>query len=270
MTQDHNERDLPLATVPRFLDHAAGFKPGDPVVVSFYGGSGSHHLRWRPEQDGGGALPVPWDDAIRHEVASRLPHELAQGRQLGFIAAQGGSKKGQITHAYGLRAEIDLPDSRDMQLELFAAVEARYVIRFTLLDTGGKSIHAWIAAMTEIPADQYRATSKLWHQRIQEVAMDAQIDLPEGALDSSCHRPTQVMRLPGSIHIKTGKVAQVIQWGNGPVALEQLGLDWPAVEEWAKRTSAPRAAAQEVITQSCRQRQLSARMDPNQRPWSPV
>lgn len=244
---------LPLATVPRFLDLAAGFKPGDPVVVSFYGGKSSRHLRWRPEQDGGGALPVPWDDAIRQEVASRLPLELAEGRQLGFIAAQGGSKKEQITHAWGLRAEIDLPDSRAMQLELFAAVEARYGFRFTLLDTGGKSIHAWITSTTEIPADQYQSTSKLWHHRIQEVARDTQIDLPEGALDAACHRPTQVMRLPGSIHLKTRQVAQVIQWGNGPVALEQLGLAWPDVEEWAKSTSAPREVAQVVIAQTCRQ-----------------
>lgn len=250
---------LPLATVPRFLDLAAGFKPGDPVVVSFYGGKGSRHVRWRPEQDGGGALAVPWDDAIQEEVARRLPEELEQGRQLGFIAAQGGSKKEQITHVFGLRAEIDLPDSRAMQLKLFGAVEARYGIRFTLLDTGGKSIHAWIAATKKIPADQYRATSKLWHQRIQEVAKDAQIDLPEGALDEACHRPTQVMRLPGSIHLKTGKVAQVIQWGGGPVALEQLGLAWPVVEEWAKSTSAPRAAAQMVIAKTCRQGQFLGR-----------
>lgn len=240
-----------LAAVPRFLELAAGIGSGDPVAVTFYGGDGSRHLRWRPREEGGGALPVHWDDSILQEVATRLPVELDQGRQLGFIAAQGGSKKEQITQAYGLRAEIDLPDSRDLQLKLFAAVEARYGFRFTLLDTGGKSIHAWIASATPIPAGQYRATSELWHQRILEAASAAQIDLPEGALDPACHRPTQVMRLPGSIHLKTGRVAQVMQWGSASVALEQLGLTWSEVEEWAKRTSAPRAAAQVVIAQTC-------------------
>lgn len=188
-----------LAAVPRFLELAAGIPLGDPVVVTFYGGESSRHLRWRSKEDGGGALPVPWDDAVQEEVATRLPVELDEGRQLGFIAALGGSRKEQITHAFGLRAEIDLPNSRDLQLALFAAVEARYGIRFTLLDTGGKSIHAWIASTTEIPAGQYRATSQLWHQRIRDVAVDVQIDLPVGVLDAACHRPTQVMRLPGSI-----------------------------------------------------------------------
>lgn len=242
-----------LAAVPRFLELAAGIPPGNPVVVTFYGGDGSRHLRWRSQDDGGGALPVPWDDAIKREVATRLPVELEEGRQLGFLAALGGSRKDQITHAFGLRAEIDLPDSRDLQLALFTAVEARYGIRFTLLDTGGKSIHAWIVSTTEIPAGQYRATSQLWHQRIRDVAVDAQIDLPDGVLDAACHRPTQVMRLPGSIHLKTRQVAEVIQWGSGPVDLKTLELDWPVVEEWAKRTSAPKAAAQEVIAQTCRQ-----------------
>ncbi len=123
----------------------------------------------------------------------RLPVALGEGRQLGFIAALGGSRKDQVTHAFGLRAEIDLADSRDLQLKLYAAVVAHHGIQFTQLDTGGNSIHAWISSTMKIPADQYRAASKLWHRRIQEVARDAQIDLPEDALDAACHRPTQVM-----------------------------------------------------------------------------
>lgn len=241
--------------VPRFLELAAGFRDGEPVVVTFYGGkdgiSGSHHLRWRGKEEGGGALPVVWDPALHQEVEARLLQELSKGRQLGFIAGIGGSKKAQITHAYGLRAEIDLPDSHELQRQVYAAVEERYGIRFTLLDTGGKSIHAWIASTTEIPAEHYPATSQLWHELIERAAWDAGVDLPAGSLDAACHRPTQVMRLPGSIHLKTGRVAEVIQWGEGPVDLLQLGLTWPQVEEWGKRKAAPRGAVQTAIARSC-------------------
>lgn len=244
-----------LATVPRFLELGGGFGGGDPVVVTFYGGkdgsSGSHHLRWRGREEGGGALPVVWDEVLRQEVEAKLLPELEEGRQLGFVAGVGGSKKSQITHVCGLRAEIDLPDSHELQRQVYAAVEERYGIRFTLLDTGGKSIHAWIASSTAIPADQYPATSQLWHELIEKAAWDAGVDLPAGELDEACHRPTQVMRLPGAVHRKSGKVAQVIQWGEGPVDLLHLGLTWPQVEEFAKRKAAPRGAVQMAISRSC-------------------
>jgi hypothetical protein len=245
-----------LQTVPRFLELAAGFREGDPVVVTFYGGSGSRHLRWRADAQGGGALPVVWDEVLRQEVEARLLPELEGGRQLGFVAGVGGSKKEQVSHVYGLRAEIDLEDSHELQRQVYAAVEERYGIRFTLLDTGGKSVHAWIAAAAAIQADQYSHTSKRWHALIAEAALDAGLDLPAGALDAACHAPTQVMRLPGAVHSKTGKVAEVIQWGEGPVALETLGLDWPQVEEWAKRTEAPKKGAQQAFARSCKSGQF--------------
>jgi len=243
-----------LATVPRFLALAAGFREGDPVVVTFYGGKdgsgGSHHLRRRQPDEGGGALPVVWDEALRQEVEARLLPELEGGRQLGFVAGVGGSKKAQITHVYGLRAEIDLENSHELQRQVYAAVEERYGIRFTLLDTGGKSLHAWIAAAAAIPVEQYSYTSKRWHALIVETAQKAGLDLPKGP-DTACHGPTQVMRLPGAVHRKSEKVAEVIQWGDGPVALEALGLDWPQVEEWAKRTEVPKKVAQQAFARSC-------------------
>lgn len=254
---DHFARSL--SEVPRFLQAAAGFNYSDPVVVSFYGGdgnSGSRHLRWRSAADGGGAMPVVWDAALCHEVEERLLSELEEGRQLGFVAGLGGSKKSHITHVYGLRAEIDLLDSHALQRQVYAAVEERYSIRFTLLDTGGKSLHAWIASATAIPVDHYSETSKRWHARIKEAAQEAGLDLPEGALDVACHRPTQVMRLPGAVHRKSGKVAEVIQWGTGPVELETLGLTWLEVEEWAKRTAVPRSITQQALARSCESRQF--------------
>ena len=192
-----------------------------------------------------------WDEALRQEVEERLLPELEEGRQLGFVAGVGGSKKSQITHVYGLRAEIDLPDSHALQRQVYAAVEERYGIRFTLLDTGGKSIHAWIAVASAIPVDRYIEISKRWHALIREAALEAGLDLPEGVLDDACHRPTQVMRLPGAVHRKSGKVAEVIQWGEVPVVLEALGLGWAEVEEWAKRKEVPKGAAQQTIARRC-------------------
>lgn len=78
-----------LETVPHFLQQAAGLPEGCSVVVTFYGGDGSRHLRWRPDADGGGALPVIWDEALSQEVEERLLIELEKGRQLGFIAGLG-------------------------------------------------------------------------------------------------------------------------------------------------------------------------------------
>jgi hypothetical protein len=241
----------PLDTVSLFLEKAAGFTPTDPVVVTFYGGGGSHHLLWRARSEGGGAKPAIWDESLCKKVDDKLQKEFAEGRQLGFIAGHGGSQKVQVTHVNALRAEIDLPDTKELQLQVYQAVEQRYQIKFTLLDTGGKSIHAWIPTATPIPADQYKATSELWHELITEAAKEAGLVLPEGALDPACHRPTQVMRLPGSIHLKTGRVAEVIQWGDGPVELERLGLAWPHVEEWAKRNAAPKSVTQVAITRTC-------------------
>ncbi len=245
-----------LAEVPRFLELAAGMRHGDSVVITFFGGGASRHLRWREKADGGGALPVVWNEAFRQEVEGRLLSELAEGRQLGFIAGVGGSRKDQVTHVYGLRAEIDLPDSRELQKQVYAAIERRYGIRFTLLDTGGKSLHAWIASTKAIPAHQYQETSARWHALILQAAQEAGLDLPEGALDPSCHRPTQVMRLPGAVHLKTGQFAEVIQWGDGPVSLAALGLDWPQVEEWAKCTEAPKKVAQQAFARSCERGQF--------------
>jgi hypothetical protein len=243
-----------LSTVPRFLELVAGFGEAAPVVVTFYGGpdgrGGSHHLRRRTDAEGGGALPVVWDETLRQEVEARLLPELEGGRQLGFVAGVGGSKKAQITHVYGLRAEIDLEGSHELQREVYAAVEERYGIRFTLLDTGGKSIHAWIAAATAIPVDQYSYTSKRWHALIVDTAQKAGLYLPKEP-DKACHNPTQVMRLPGALHRKTGRVAEVIQWGDGPVELAALGLDWPHVEEWAKCIEVPKRVAEQAFVRRC-------------------
>ena len=73
----------PLATVPRFLELAAGFRKGDPVVVTFYGGEegSSLHFRWRAKEEGGGALPVVWDEALRQEAGMDLPGGMGTDRR---------------------------------------------------------------------------------------------------------------------------------------------------------------------------------------------
>lgn len=240
-----------LNTVARFLYQAAGFAPSEPVVITFYGGAGSDHLRWQSKINGGGARPIVWETSVRDEVASQLHDQLKKGRQLGFIAAHGGSKKDQITHVNALRAEIDLPDSKDLQKQVYAAVEKYYGIKFTLLDTGGKSLHAWVPLNESIQAGRYKETSTLWHENITQITKEVGLELPERAFDPACHRPTQVMRLPGSIHLKTGRIAEVIQWGDGPVSLEDLGLGWPQVEEWAKRKEKPKRLIQKAIASQC-------------------
>ena len=125
-------------------------------MVTFYGGDGNRHLRWLPKADGDGVLPVVWDEALSQEVEKRLLPQLGEGRQLVFFARVGGSKKSQITHVYALRAEIDPPDSQVLQRQLHSVGEERYGIWFTLVDTGGKSLHAWSPAAEAIPVDRYK------------------------------------------------------------------------------------------------------------------
>ena len=60
-----------------------------------------------------------------------------------------------------------------------------------------------------------------------------------------------LMRLPGAVHRKSGKVAELIQCGEGPVELETLGLTWPEVKEWAKRTAVPRNVERQVFARIC-------------------
>ena len=112
-----------LETVPYFLQQAAGLPEG-ARSGDLLRGDGSRHLRWRPNADGGGALPVIWDEALSQRWRRGCSLSWRKGRQLGFIAGVGGSKKSQITHVYGLRAEIDLPDSHALQRQVYAAVEA--------------------------------------------------------------------------------------------------------------------------------------------------
>ena len=41
-----------------------------------------------------------------------------------------------------------LPDSHERQRQVYATEEELYGIRFSLVDTGAKFLHAWIAAAT--------------------------------------------------------------------------------------------------------------------------
>ena len=53
------------------------------------------------------------------------------------------------------------------------------------------------------------------------------------------------------MHRKTGKAAEVIQWGDGPVALKALGLGWAESKDGAERREFPKDAALQTITRRC-------------------
>lgn len=79
-----------MDAVPNFLQKAAGIRSTDPVVIAFYGESGSDHLRWRSREEGGGAQPVLWRNAIAARVEARLADELNKGRQLASLRPLAG------------------------------------------------------------------------------------------------------------------------------------------------------------------------------------
>ena len=195
-----------LIKVPAFLE-AIGMKP-DAVAITCYGGNGGN---WHFKKDSDGhCIPVQLNNQVLNEV-NDLSNRACErvGHQLGFYPQFGGSTKAQSQGSPCLKVESDAV-SKDEQLRAYRAFEHTYDVKLTLVDTGGKSIHAYLAIDETIQPNDYHRICKCFHQRLVDNALHQEIDFVP---DSNVARITQAMRLPGAIHKKTGNIATVLQLG---------------------------------------------------------
>lgn len=147
-------------------------------------------------------------------------------RQLGFYPGrpleywQKCSFKCGIKELTCLKVESDI-GTIDDQLQLYRAFEDSQGVKFTLLLTGGKSVHAYLRLDKPIPVDQYKKVCSAFHERLHEQAQYVEIlFMPDVAVAG----PAQAMRLPGAVHARTREVARVIQFGD-TCSLDTLELD---------------------------------------------
>lgn len=91
-----------LYEAPLFLKRTPAIKTTNPVVISFYGSTGSRHLRWHSGPLREGADPVAWDDLSTSGVDTLVFIVIQDARQLNFIAGLGRSQKHQTNHVYVL------------------------------------------------------------------------------------------------------------------------------------------------------------------------
>lgn len=224
-----------LSQVPRFLE-AIG-RGGEKVAFTAYGGNGGN---WHLRVLGDGSAGMVGVD--RHTLAELAEHgrKAAEGagHQLGFYCArpvddfEGGSRTSQISEVPCLKVEFDTCSIED-QLRIYREFEKCYGVRFTLVETGGKSVHAYLRLDRAVAVDRYRMLCEAFHAKIEETA--AGLDLYSQA-DENVARPAQTMRLPGAVHRKTGKVARVLQFGE-VCSLENIKLDEAALSEHRKSSA---------------------------------
>lgn len=91
--------------------------------------------------------------------------------------------------------------SREDQIRFWAAV--RLPIK-ALIDSGGKSIHAWI----DVPKLASVTTLEEWDAHIRRGLYDRTLR-PLG-VDSACSNPSRLSRLPGHYREKTGKYQKIL------------------------------------------------------------
>lgn len=221
-----------VETIPPFLESVGLID--EPTVFTWYGGSGGS-VHFSKTDDG--ATPLPWSDGIRDRILAESERMSCTGRQLGFVAVRGGSRKAQLTTGSALRAESDTLSIVD-QWKVVEAFEARHVCQLTVLSTGGKSLHIWLRVADLIAAEDYTVASRAFFRLLQEAAAGAGLGVVE--FDDAMSRPTQPARLPGAVHTRTGAVAEVSRWG-GAVAVPLLDLGIDIERERATQTPPPSA-----------------------------
>ena len=139
------------------------------VGVTLYGGDGGN-WHFAKVAETGNCQPID----IRAEGVLDDIHQYAlRGRgknhQLGFYPQWGGSTKAQSEGSCCLKVECDTL-SKDEQLAALQAFEHCYDVQFSIVDTGGKSFHAYLAVDEVISVDRYQLVCRCFHQLLADTA----------------------------------------------------------------------------------------------------
>jgi hypothetical protein len=200
-------------------------REGEPIAFTAFGGEGGN---WHFEKNAdGSAKEVEVSDANLEKLATHGKNAREKaGHQLGFYLGRGGSKAAQLTTIPCLKAESDHCPTED-QLLVYKEFENCYGVKFTMIQTGGKSIHAYLRIEPSILAEDYKKICAAFQEKLREIGEHLDVNfIPDMAMIN----PAQAMRLPGAIHRKTGKIAEVLQYGE-PTTLEQIELDSEAIKQ---------------------------------------
>lgn len=232
-TYNHEKVCEEINNIPYFLD-AIGLKTSQ-VGLTLYGGSGGN-WHWKKIDGSSNCMPVDISLILEKIPDWSVNGFLRQGHQLGFYPMWGGSTKEQSQGSPCLKVECDtLP--KEQQLIALRAFEHSYNVTFTIIDTGGKSLHAYLSLDEVIPVEKYQLVCRCFHQKLAEVAYME--DLVYEA-DDAVSRINQTMRLPGAIHKKTQHVATVLQLGK-QCSLEQIECGTSDVDDFRKESTTSRA-----------------------------
>ncbi|MCB4388619.1 hypothetical protein SynPROS71_01182 [Synechococcus sp. PROS-7-1] len=232
---DSQKVQAEIRRIPEFLE-AIGIKASE-VCLTLYGGDGGN---WHWQKVDGATHCRPVDiNLIQEQILDwSIDGFHRQGHQLGFYPMFGGSTKAQSQGSPCLKVECDMLP-KDQQLAVLRAFEHTYDVRFTIVDTGGKSLHAYLSINEVITVERYQLVCRCFHERLVDVA---RIDDIHYKADDAVSRITQAMRLPGAIHKKTGEVATVLQLGK-QCSLEQIECGPKDVDDFRKESTTRRAVA---------------------------
>lgn len=232
-----------LEKLPKFFD-AIG-RGGEAIAFTAYGGTGGNwHFRKNAD---GSAQQVRITAETLAELASHGERARREaGHQLSFYPGRGGSRREQLTTIPCLKAESDQTDLKDQE-RVYREFEHIYGVTFTLVDTGNKSVHAYLCVTGGIEVRAYKATCSAFLEKLRDVGEYLGIDfIPDMAVAG----PAQAMRLPGAIHKKTGEVARVLQYGK-PCCLEDIELSQEAVKESRKKNTSIRKIEYLCVEEKC-------------------
>lgn len=197
----------------------------EPIAFTAYGGDkGNYHFKKNTDNT---AREVEVNEETLRKLAKHGERARAErNHQLGFYPGRGGSKLRQLTTIPCLKAESD-KCTRDNQMQVYKEFEHMYGIKLTIVDTGNKSMHAYLNIIDGIESSSYTKTCRAFNERLRETGDFMELGF---IADTSIFGPAQAMRLPGAIHKITGNVAKVISYGE-PCTLQDIEIDEEYINE---------------------------------------
>lgn len=172
-------------------------------ATEFFTALGKPQVRIR-EIGNGRAVKSDWKGTL----------EQAEGADVYFVVNDGGDKAADITQCLAFFVEWD---DREIPWQLTAWKELKLPEPSLQVFTGGKSVHNYWILDTPCPV---RYWTNIQNRLIEYCDSDRALK-----------DPSRVMRVPGFLHSKTGKAADVVHQSDRRVTLRELDALLPLIEK---------------------------------------
>lgn len=187
----------------RFLE-AVGFTDRDPVVFAHYGKS-TTHFRQEPLADIEFDRNYPdhsW--GVVMGISSAVPEDWQPEWTCEWDDRQQiyGAQNEHIAECRCLFLECD---NKELSLEQQRSIlNNKGLVSFTaIVDSGNRGGHFYLRLHNPVSPDQFRSLQKRLFKLLE--------DTPEFKVDRNLCNPSRVMRLPGTIHPKTGNRCRIVE-----------------------------------------------------------